>query len=241
MRSVAVASLSSLLIATALIMVTMFTPSISPIASQADWDGDGYDNRIDLFPQNPNEWTDSDEDGIGDNSDALPNDPYEIMDSDGDGVGDNADFCDSGNGGITISIDVFEFEGYAGGYNRWKNEPDAWFEIKVDTDGDGIFDLTRQSDIFNACSSLEDFFNITLDLDDSLSLLRFTVLAYDVWETSENRVTDYEVFDYLPEGGSKAAVHEVELPYSGTWLSSGAGDSDTPDCTLGYSLDTVAL
>lgn len=241
MRSVTVASLSSFIIATALIIVSIFTPSISPIASQADWDGDGYNNESDRFPQNPNEWVDSDKDGIGDNSDAFPNDPNEIIDSDGDGIGDNADFCDSGNGGVIIRLEIFEFEGYLGSYNRWKNDPDAWFEIKVDTDGDGLFDLVRESAIFNASQSLEDFFNLTIDLDDSLSMLKFTVLAYDVWETSDNRVTDYEIFDYLPEGGSKAAVHEVELPDNLTWFSSGAGDYDTPDCTLGYSLDTVIL
>lgn len=238
---VTVASLLSLAVAIALILYTIMTPSLSPIESKADWDGDGYNNGDDLFPQNPKEWEDSDGDGIGDNSDMFPNDPNEVMDSDRDGVGDNADFRDDGNGGVTISIDLFEFEGYSGSYYRWKNDPDAWFEVKVDTDGDGIYDLIAQSEIFNATQSLINFFNITLDLDDSLAVLKFMVLAYDVWETSENKVTDYEIFDYLPEDGSKATVHEVDLPDDLSWLTSGAGDGDTPDCTLGYSLETVVL
>lgn len=56
-----------------------------------DSDGDGYEDAIDAFPNDPNEWLDSDGDGVGDNSDAFPNDATETLDSDGDGVGDNAD------------------------------------------------------------------------------------------------------------------------------------------------------
>ena len=37
-----------------------------------DRDGDGFSDDIDLFPDNPNEWSDYDGDGIGDNSDTSP-------------------------------------------------------------------------------------------------------------------------------------------------------------------------
>ena len=71
-----------------------------------DGDGDGFTTQAfaDLFPENPNEWSDLDGDGLGDNEDpdrdndgvendldAFPNDPSETQDSDNDGVGDNAD------------------------------------------------------------------------------------------------------------------------------------------------------
>ncbi len=56
-----------------------------------DTDGDGYGDNSDAFPSDPTEWLDSDEDGYGDNGDAFPNDPTEWLDSDGDGYGDNSD------------------------------------------------------------------------------------------------------------------------------------------------------
>jgi hypothetical protein len=37
-----------------------------------DSDGDGYSDRIDVFPDDPEEWFDTDGDGIGDNSDPYP-------------------------------------------------------------------------------------------------------------------------------------------------------------------------
>jgi len=75
-----------------------------------DIDGDGYDNDVDAFPEDPTEWADFDGDGVGDNADldddndlvldandAFPMDPYETIDTDGDGVGNNADLNDDGD------------------------------------------------------------------------------------------------------------------------------------------------
>jgi hypothetical protein len=56
-----------------------------------DSDGDEIPDDLDMFPDDPNEWSDMDGDGIGDNSDAFLLDPNEWEDSDGDGVGDNGD------------------------------------------------------------------------------------------------------------------------------------------------------
>ncbi len=54
-----------------------------------DSDGDGYNDNIDEFPNNPNEWKDSDEDGTGDNSDDFPNDRCATNDMDEDGKPDS--------------------------------------------------------------------------------------------------------------------------------------------------------
>ena len=54
-----------------------------------DSDGDGYNDNIDEFPNNPNEWKDSDEDGTGDNSDDFPNDGCATNDMDEDGKPDS--------------------------------------------------------------------------------------------------------------------------------------------------------
>jgi len=56
-----------------------------------DTDGDGYNDDIDIFPNDSSEWKDSDNDGYGDNSDDFPYDFSEHTDSDNDGVGDNSD------------------------------------------------------------------------------------------------------------------------------------------------------
>jgi hypothetical protein len=59
--------------------------------SGMDSDGDGYNDELDAFWNDPTEWLDTDADGVGDNADQFPNDPAETIDTDGDGVGDNAD------------------------------------------------------------------------------------------------------------------------------------------------------
>jgi len=45
-----------------------------PLSS--DSDADSYDDSVDLFPINPNEWVDTDGDGVGDNSDSHPGIKY---------------------------------------------------------------------------------------------------------------------------------------------------------------------
>lgn len=50
---------------------------IAFMAYAIDSDGDGYDDDIDIFPNDPTEWYDTDRDGIGNNADT---------DDDGDGI-----------------------------------------------------------------------------------------------------------------------------------------------------------
>ncbi|MBU0496639.1 MAG: transglutaminase-like domain-containing protein [Candidatus Thermoplasmatota archaeon] len=73
-----------------------------------DNDGDGYNNTIDAFPNNPQEWLDSDNDTYGDNTDAFPFDNTEWNDTDSDGIGDNTDYYPLDNTrweqGTTITI-----------------------------------------------------------------------------------------------------------------------------------------
>ena len=56
-----------------------------------DSDGDGVEDDLDAFPDDPDETHDDDGDGVGNNTDEFPQDPDEQFDKDGDGVGDNAD------------------------------------------------------------------------------------------------------------------------------------------------------
>ena len=41
-------------------------------AESNDTDGDGYNNSVDVFPDDENEWEDTDGDNVGDNGDAHP-------------------------------------------------------------------------------------------------------------------------------------------------------------------------
>ena len=104
------------------LLVVILSPSLSPIQSIKDSDGDGYSDDVDVFDSNPREWSDSDGDGLGDNqddcpmeygdsttdrigcqdrdsdgysdqNDSFPLDPTEWLDSDEDGWGDNQDDC----------------------------------------------------------------------------------------------------------------------------------------------------
>jgi hypothetical protein len=61
-----------------------------------DTDGDGYQDNIDVFPNDATQWADKDYDGYGDNPngtnpDAFPDNIEEWKDSDSDGIGDNSD------------------------------------------------------------------------------------------------------------------------------------------------------
>ena len=77
-------------------MFWLLSPSISPLSSIHDTDGDGFADDDDQFLNNPTQWKDFDGDGYGDNqhSDAAQVDnftenPTQWADSDGDGYGDN--------------------------------------------------------------------------------------------------------------------------------------------------------
>lgn len=219
----------------------MLSPVISPLASVADADGDGVADGTDLFPADPSEWKDTDGDGVGDSGDDFPLDPDEIEDSDGDGVGDAADFMDNGNGGVRISLLSYDFEGYSSSYNRIKYSPDAVFMINVDCDNDGDFDECFESGIFCSMECNETFFEVDCDLDDDSTAVRFSIVAYDVWDVDNNEILDCEILDYMPLDGIKADEQTLALPCLCTWTYSGVGDSDTPDCALSYMISTVAL
>ena len=97
-----------------------------------DDDDDGVEDYQDVFPLNPEEWSDSDEDGVGDNSDHFPADDSEWVDSDEDGYGDNSDafasdpteWLDSDGDGIGDNTDEFPEDG-----SEW-----------IDSDSDGVGD-----------------------------------------------------------------------------------------------------
>ena len=120
-----------------------------------DSDGDGVEDEIDLFPDDPYEWEDFDSDGVGDNmdpdddndgvndtADAYPNNPGESVDNDGDGTGDNADLDDD-----TCPTSMVCRQGFYPGdgildsiEEDCNTDPNDPASVPGDSDGDGICD-----------------------------------------------------------------------------------------------------
>ena len=48
-------------------LAILFVTITLPLVSSADTDGDGYDDDVDVFPNDDQQWNDTDEDGFGDN------------------------------------------------------------------------------------------------------------------------------------------------------------------------------
>jgi len=87
--------------------------------------------KLDVFPNDPNEWQDTDGDGVGDNADVYPTEDAAAVDSDGDGYVDvwivpNSRSCQAGwvNCGSVMKRDIFP------------NDSDEW----ADSDGDLVGD-----------------------------------------------------------------------------------------------------
>lgn len=118
-------SLGGVLVLLTVIIIIVYsiipTGTLGIIDKNRDSDGDGIEDKEDLFPTDSNEWIDSDDDGIGDNADSdddndgvidtldhFPFDSSEDTDTDGDGEGNNAD-TDDDNDGVSDNNDVNDF------------------------------------------------------------------------------------------------------------------------------------
>ncbi|MEN8702653.1 MAG: hypothetical protein ABF286_00695, partial [Polaribacter sp.] len=101
---------------------------------EADSDGDGYNDSVDAFPTDVNEWLDTDSDGIGNNAD---------NDDDGDGVADQKEID---NGTDPLSICSFP----ADISPRWNGDFSSVAQVDYfmsqDCDGDGY---TNGQEYFN--------------------------------------------------------------------------------------------
>jgi len=131
----------------------------------SDLDGDGVGDNQDAFPADPSEWLDTDGDGIGDNQDAFPSDPTESVDTDRDGIGNNAD-DDDDNDGYTDTDETSECMPYsdpldASSSPRDFDEDGICDSIDNDMDGDGWADVLEEE-----CGSYwEDVLSVPQDTD----------------------------------------------------------------------------
>lgn len=109
-----------------------------------DSDGDGWDDVVDDFPEDPDLARDSDGDGVDDAIDGFPLDVTQWHDKDFDGYGDNAsgnasDACPDVRGTSTEDrLGCLDDDG-----DGWSNDGDALpndATQHLDTDGDGFGD-----------------------------------------------------------------------------------------------------
>lgn len=212
-----------------------------PRLTQNDWignggssdsDGDGYDDDVDAFPNDPFEWRDSDNDGYGDNGDEFPHNPSEWRDSDSDGIGDNADFYDFGNGGIKLKV---TYIAVTGDCDFW-TACDPYFKFKVDVDRDGDYEKSKTSSYTsdrNVISNPYDAYFI-VDVPDGTSAIKFLIEAYDSDIGTDERI------DYTP-GGSSAYIHTVSSPFSESWAYSGSSPSGPHYAQLQYRISVVNM
>lgn len=146
------------------IAVLLLATGLSGCTGEAkDTDGDGYNDDVDTFPNDPSEWKDSDHDGVGDNSDDFPNDRSEWKDSDNDGVGDNSDAFpnnrneqyDSDEDGIGNNADAFPYDstewkdsdndGVGDNSDAFPNNPNEQYDSDRDGVGDNADDFPNDS------------------------------------------------------------------------------------------------
>ncbi|MHC1709946.1 MAG: hypothetical protein AB9819_06020 [Methanomassiliicoccales archaeon] len=202
-----------------------------------DSDEDGVKDELDAFPDDPTQWVDRDGDGYGDNinginPDLFPNDPDEWADADSDGVGNNADFYDQGNGKIRIAITRYQGDGSSDALSPG----DPYFTILVDTNSDGIDDLTYTSQVFQDSELISNPYAVTFDLPDYVTSFKFSIRVWD------SDIGGDQQIDYVPSGSGYSYTHTAPSPYSESWTYDGSDDMEGGeiDCELRYSISVVS-
>lgn len=112
-----------------------------------DYDGDGWSDYGDAFPNDASQYSDIDGDGYGDNpdgngTDVFPNNPTQWTDTDGDGYGDNQ-FGLQGDSFPEDASQSSDRDGDGYGDNPDGSSPDEFPSNPMqwsDTDGDGYGD-----------------------------------------------------------------------------------------------------
>ena len=149
--------------------------------SDKDSDGDGTGDTSDVFPDDPNEWSDLDGDGIGDNSDAFENDPNEWSDLDEDGIGDNSDKNPYVDLSIQLKIKKFKVTRRVD-FFRWAQ---VYFEIYINGKNVEIVDNNGK------------YWKVLLDREQIVD----HVFNYDISDQTRDRYTNITVvmkdYDFL--------------------------------------------
>lgn len=191
-----------------------------------DTDGDGYNDDVDMFIDDPTEWEDTDNDGYGDNSDDFPADASEHLDSDGDGVGDNADvfpddsteWVDSDGDGVGDNADSYPYDP-----EIWDED---WDEKHSYDFGDENLTLNEFINItslkkwkFEYTKSDESIFNLTVRQQSDTGWIVVDTVEFINETTGEIIYTfedgfvpgEYQLDIILSDGSAEVKIYEWEL------------------------------
>jgi hypothetical protein len=122
---------------------------------------------------------DTDGDGYNDDVDAFINDPNEWVDNDNDGIGDNADFFDNGNGGIYASIITYDGDG---GVDTDENDDlDPYFIIWMDMNCNNIQENNEMniSSVYNDTDRISSPLGMYVDVPDDLEEIQIVISVFD--------------------------------------------------------------
>ncbi len=179
-----------------------------PNTTLTDRDNDGHPDNVDLFPDDPSEWSDGDGDGIGDNDDPL------FDDLDNDGYPDATDLFQNRDVGILVNltranvIDSVDFT---------SNEANVYFTLSIDGDYKGRID--------NGGEVWDDNVGSPFTIDDSYrynvnDTQRFTNISISMWD--EDFVSSDDTIDI---DGSSQSGRSLEIRYdlvTGIWTGDDA-------------------
>ncbi len=103
---------------------------------------------------------------------------YGMKDSDGDFVADKYDSYDNGNGGICVTIVYYDGDGSPDGWGGARGELDPYFEILLDVNGDGDYENTAESEVFDETDRIEGLC-ATFDIPDNVEDVTVVVKVWD--------------------------------------------------------------
>lgn len=126
----------------------------NPFAGISDTDGDGYNDDMDAFINDPDEWKDSDNDGIGDNTDIYNKGNAVLYFNILSFSGDTADFWTSSDPYFLIWFDIND--------NDEKDE------------GEYSYSITYQD-----TNEVDNPHQFSFDIDDDIDFVWIIVSAYD--------------------------------------------------------------
>ncbi len=148
-----------------------------------------------------------------------------VRDSDGDGIPDDLDFYDQGNGGV--SLEIGSFNGECG---NWFGPCQPQFEIAIDIDFDGDYDLALKSPSLTG-NELHGPFGGDFDVLDTSTRVRVEIRIVD---TDGGDPIDWTA---NPEG--RWGFVEVALPTAPhSWRQAG---TVMPRADITFSLAVVGL